>query len=528
MRILFLTCCIEGENIGMVFGITALATYLNAQTSHEARLLDFNLRRTRWSRRLCASLSTFRPHVVGVHTPTTHLGAVHKLMKRIRRFNPRVRIVLGGPHPTLDPLDTIRRLQPDAAFSGYAEESLAAYLDALASGASVDHIPGISVRSNGAVRSCPVAPPRPRDEYPFPDFSLRENMPDVVRTYGVLDLYGGMRMCPYACTYCAAEGLRRAKRAPFMLNCPERYARYAKHQYDRYRAYGIRCIWFFDPVFTQSLKWVKRFGAEYRRLGLAETVPFSVYSRADALTAEMVQALRACGGRHVRIGVESGSEHIRNVIYRKREPNRVFHRAVDLCRRSGIQVTGFFCIGAPGETWRSLGQTWRLLQSLDLDTIQVYVWKPLAGTKAVDLLHEHGGHIRRSWKKGTTADIHSRSVVRLGSVPCMAVNAAHKAFLLYGLLAKLRNHARRLGPRAATVYARSLRCTLRQRSLSATERAKLMVFHADLECYRLAPEGGARANSSAACADAASGPAPPAAGTGSFGRPEKAAQPPSS
>lgn len=72
--------------------------------------------------------------------------------------------------------------------------------------------------------------------------------------------------------------------------------------------------------------------------------------RADKLDRELLARMKAVGFRHIALGVESGSNKILKGL-RKAESIEVIDEAIKAACDMGFDVSLFFLIGSPHETW---------------------------------------------------------------------------------------------------------------------------------------------------------------------------------
>ena len=64
-----------------------------------------------------------------------------------------------------------------------------------------------------------------------------------------------------------------------------------------------------------------------------------------------------------------------------------------ICKDKGMEITGFFMLGGPGETKERLWKTFTFSREIMLDTSTYLIWKPYPNTKAVEKLKDFGGTI---------------------------------------------------------------------------------------------------------------------------------------
>ena len=187
------------------------------------------------------------------------------------------------------------------------------------------------------------------------------------------------RGCPFPCTYCAAQNVRQALRAPAT---PPTTAAAAATTTCWPRSTEIRdrgplnYIIFLDDTFTIHHPWVR----EYCRLYQREfAVPFSLHARVETVNESMLHELAAAGCRHIIYGVESGSERVRREIMKRWATNQRFRDVFRWTREAGIMAIANYMIGIPGETRPRCEETIALHHELQPDDFGVFRLLPVPG-----------------------------------------------------------------------------------------------------------------------------------------------------
>jgi radical SAM superfamily enzyme YgiQ (UPF0313 family) len=174
----------------------------------------------------------------------------------------------------------------------------------------------------------------------------------------------------------------------FRMRSPRGYVEEIKHQWLKYKDRGLRMAHPFDAVFTANTKWLKEFCEEYKSQGLTDKLPFSVFTHGATSQEEKVKLLAQAGCKEVRIGIESGSERVRNEVYGKHATNAQFREAFHNFHQYGINVIAYNMLGGPTETKEDLRETYRLNKELDPNKPIFFIFRPLPGT---DIISQMGG-----------------------------------------------------------------------------------------------------------------------------------------
>ncbi len=145
-----------------------------------------------------------------------------RVSRAARAASPRLPVVWGGPHVSLDPASCLASGVVDACVPGAGEEALQGAVTALRSARPLASVPGLAVA--GAEATAPASPPTRL--WPRADYSLL----DVERYFEER----GARLLDY----CSSRGMREA---PDWLGLrPERVVGEAIELGERYRVSGLR------------------------------------------------------------------------------------------------------------------------------------------------------------------------------------------------------------------------------------------------------------------------------------------------
>lgn len=166
--------------------------------------------------------------------------------------------------------------------------------------------------------------------------------------------------------------------------------------------FGITRFYFIDDNFSIDLKRAKEIcqGIIDRKLKIKYN--FHNGLSIKALDLELIRLMKRSGCTSVCLGIESGSEKVRNGIYRKGLSTEKIVQVVEWFDQVGIPAIGYFLVGAPGETRDDFEQTRKLMARLPLRLVTVSLFTPYPDTE----LYEECRH--KGWLKELSADDESR------------------------------------------------------------------------------------------------------------------------
>jgi anaerobic magnesium-protoporphyrin IX monomethyl ester cyclase len=305
---------------------------------------------------LSDKLDSFSPDMIALSMVTPQMEAAVESCRIARAYAGDALLVVGGPHATVMPEDTLERTGADLVYAGEGEAAFARILDT----GSWDGLPGACFRREGETIRVPgLLLTEDLDTLLFPDRSIFDMEKYFAHWYSMdrvdPSLRGtsimGTRGCPFSCTFCQPTlseifGKKMRRRSPESI---------AEELSGLKEEWGIDAFMFEDSTFIVDHDWVHRICDVIvsGRLDLR----WCCNIRADLLTEDLLDHMFEAGLRKVNIGVESASQRVLDEIYRKQITVEGVERALGICKRRGIFVQGYFMLGAPGETLDEIRRT---------------------------------------------------------------------------------------------------------------------------------------------------------------------------
>jgi anaerobic magnesium-protoporphyrin IX monomethyl ester cyclase len=178
------------------------------------------------------------------------------------------------------------------------------------------------------------------------------------------------RGCSFRCAWCAKPiwGNRYLQRDPAAVAAEMLHLR---------QHFAPDHIWFADDIFGFRADWVRAFAAATGAGG--GSIPFTIQTRADLISADMAAALREAGCREVWLGAESGSQKVLDAMNKGVQVAEILTARARL-KSEGIRVGFFIQLGYLGEELEDILATRRLIDTACPDDIGISVSYPLPGT----------------------------------------------------------------------------------------------------------------------------------------------------
>lgn len=331
------------------------------------------------------------PLIVGLTTITDHLYACVLLASEIKKHLPECRIVLGGPHATLFPRETVLQPPVDFALTGYAETSFARLAELIlrneAHGAALQGVPGLWWREAGQARQSDTASD--------PDWVMNALRPPDRGSLDMSDYYTvadskpmttmiSSRGCPFRCTFCDVPQKDFLTRD--MGSIIEEIRQCV--------ALGIEKIHFFDDCFNLKRDRVMEFCNRLLAEGL--DIEWSFRGRVTPCDDEMAALLRRAGCTRVQLGIE-GTDQETLALIRKNIDLKHVHEAVRIYRRHGILTMGYFIIGFPHQDYEACKRSLEKMLRMGFDYLNMFVLIPYPNTEIYKEALDRGYFQRDHW-----------------------------------------------------------------------------------------------------------------------------------
>jgi anaerobic magnesium-protoporphyrin IX monomethyl ester cyclase len=306
-------------------------------------------------------LRRFDPDLIGLSVFTSHFHNATSWARHLKSFLPRTKVILGGVHTSIYPLQTLQH-NPDVDFVcvGEAEMVLPEFVRRWERQESFAGLRGLVWRDGERIEY--AGPPdvcRDLDTVPFPARHLVPNHKyfNFISTLRNYTVFNTSRGCPFHCIFCEAQGSRwRARSA----------ANVAAEFEECYEKHGVREVDIFDSSFTVNKKRVLELCELLIGKGLHRKMIWDVRSRVDTIDEEMLDALKEAGCYRIFYGVESGNPEILQTLRKQVDLARV-ERIIKKTAEVGISPFGYFLIGSPGETPETARQTIDFAKRLPFD-----------------------------------------------------------------------------------------------------------------------------------------------------------------
>lgn len=312
-------------------------------------------------------------------------------------------VVLGGPHLTIMPLES---LEPphneyvDYVFKGESEYSFLELVNILEAGKEPGVLPGIHFRKGDEIVVSPESPMIPDlDALPFPAHDLfkidrytnlqplTDGLDPHARSFTILTSRG----CPYKCTFCSKPVTGDTWRARSVESVVQEWKWLVN-------GLGATEIGVTDDIWNLKLPRAKELCRRLVEEGL-NTVPWTTVHgmKVNHTDLELFQLMKAAGCLRVGFGVENGDEQMLRNVIKKGQTVDMVREAFKNAKAAGLQTMGFFIFGMPGDNEETMEKTIQLALELDPKLANFLLAAPFPGTAMYDMIKKGGEVFADTW-----------------------------------------------------------------------------------------------------------------------------------
>jgi len=302
--------------------------------------------------------------------------------------------VIGGPHATYLVSEVIHDECFDVVIRGEGETSLCELIKS-----DTADVPGTWVREGNTIHMNNMGVIPDVNKMPWLDYESFKGHFNKKPSWGTLTgcsscgTFITSRGCPFKCTYCGCEslsGLYPGQKITRYRDVEDHINEIA----DTVHKYNLDSVWFTDETFTINKQRTVEFCNKYKE---KVNLPFAIETRPNTVNEEIVDALQKANCKLVRMGIESGSDRVRNDLYKRNMSRETIIKAFKMVAASGMQSASFNICGAPTETKEEIRETIALNKECGVTVGKMTIFTIFPGSRLWSYCKEHNYFIREGY-----------------------------------------------------------------------------------------------------------------------------------
>lgn len=349
-------------------------------------------------------IKEYGPDIVGVSVMFTAFAQdAHNVAKLIKKVNPKLSIVFGGAHPSIDPKAILKDKNVDIVVKGEGEITFLNLVRTLEKNKDYSAITGITFRKGRKIIANPLRPfIKDLDTLPFParhllpmkvysepeeEFVMREPVASMITSRG----------CPMNCVYCSIHSIWGHT---WRGRNPQKVADEIEHLI---RDYGIREIHFQDDSMSVNKKRMNEICDEIigRKIDIKWATPNGIAHW--TLDKPLLTKMKKAGCYRITFGIESGNPEIRRWVgkpFSLKQAKKLIQHA----NKIGMWTVATNIIGFPYETKEQINDTIQFAVDSDVDFALFFRLGPRLGTPVYEIFKKEG------WLPKNERELYSESV----------------------------------------------------------------------------------------------------------------------
>jgi radical SAM superfamily enzyme YgiQ (UPF0313 family) len=214
----------------------------------------------------------------------------------------------------------------------------------------------------------------------------RYKNPRIVARAHPLIQFETSRGCPFSCNFCSAEDVYRVFSPDYVID----FMKFAT------KKHGIKEIRISDDQFLTNIKRGKIIAEKMIAADIGVWWNLGNGVRADRVDKEFLELAKRSGCYQMGAGFESGDQDALDSIQKSLDIQKSFE-CIRMIKSAGIEIIGFFMIGTPADTLKSMQKTIDFAKALRPDFAKVTVCIPFPDTRLFMQYERKGLILSKKW-----------------------------------------------------------------------------------------------------------------------------------
>jgi len=352
-------------------GLMYIAAYLEKHTNHEIKILDTQVEEISY-RNLGSKVKKFNPDIVGIQAMTFTFVDSILTAKIVKKVNDNIKIVLGGPHATIYPEDTLSIPEVDYVVLDEGEITFTNLIQNIKNKKKLKKIKGLVFKDKGKIINTGQRGfIKDLNSLPFPARHLTpyKKYFSLIAKRSPITTMMTSRGCPFKCLFCYRPHLGKV----FRYRSPKNVV----DEMEKCVNMGIHEIFIYDDTFTVNKQRVIDICNEIVRRRL--DIGWDIRARVDTVDKKLLSKMKEAGCERIHYGVESASPRILKILRKGIALDQV-RKVFKWTKELGINVLAYFMIGSPTETRKEIEKSIEFAKEIDADFVHFSVTTPFPST----------------------------------------------------------------------------------------------------------------------------------------------------
>ncbi|PJE57909.1 MAG: hypothetical protein COU81_03535 [Candidatus Portnoybacteria bacterium CG10_big_fil_rev_8_21_14_0_10_36_7] len=339
----------EQRGIYPPLGLAYIAAILE-KNDYQVTIIDCDTE-TNYRDKIQDTCYELKPQIVGFYAMTWSYILAKEIATQVKNIDKKIITILGGPNVTSMPHSSLKLGEFDFGVLGEGEKTIIELLEKIDGKKNIPYekILGLAFKKDEAVIVNGLRPLiNDLDTLPYPArhllpikkyfdvFSQKKHFATIIATRG----------CPFNCVFCDRQnrmGRNWRRRSPINIALEIKAIR---------DIHGIKEFMFFDDNIIIDKVWALQLCKEIKKLNIA----WECRERVDMVDEDVLLAMKKSGCYRIRFGFESGDNNVLNTLKKGIRVEQSI-KCAEICKKVGIEVYGYFMIGAPNETPDTINKT---------------------------------------------------------------------------------------------------------------------------------------------------------------------------
>lgn len=364
--------------ISIPIGIGYLAAYL-LERGESVTIHDENIKLLDEAGIESLVTNEAKPYLFGFSSMTAGISRAMELARIVKVKFPDSKIIMGGIHPTVMPEEPLNDSPTDVVVIGQGEIALWELAKAFRAGEDIKNIKSIAYKRDKEIIRTSRNQLLSLSDLPDFPYHLFEKDREKYDFPWVMSSLG----CPYDCIFCSQRAIT-GREVRYTDN--EKVVRQISLLADRYHCDHVN---FCDDNLVIKKERFIDLCEKIIQKGLHKKMFFGCQTRADAVSDEVLIAMKKANFKLIFFGIETASERLMKLI-KKGETLEQIIAGIRLAQKYGFSISATFILGLPTETKQERRAAYKLAKELDLDYARFNNAAPYPGTELYKIAKQEG------------------------------------------------------------------------------------------------------------------------------------------